>query len=161
MNSKDYYYPTVFARSLASKSYLASQLLHLFPNIYIDENSLLETQKAIDKYVNKKVLMPKKNSFLNIQDGGTSTPNLYLLYLSAKVTCITKLRRQYEKLNSNSKYMVPTWASTLIEIFKVHGIEIKHLNMIGRGDIEYIAMILQAYKLYFWSVVFFMNIHTI
>ena len=88
--SKDYYYLKVFARSLASKSYLASQLLHLFPNTYIDENSLLETQKAIDKYVNKKVLMPKKNLFLNIQDGGTSTPNLYLLYLSAKVTWITK-----------------------------------------------------------------------
>ena len=81
--SKDYYYPTVFARSLASKSYLASQLLHLFPNTCLDSSSLDETQKAIDKFVNRKVLMPKKNSYLNIQDGGTSSPHLYLLYSSA------------------------------------------------------------------------------
>ena len=51
--------------------------------------------------------------------------------------------------------MVPTWANTLIYIFEAHNIEIRHLNMIGRGDIEYIAMILKAYKLYFWSMVFY------
>ena len=51
--------------------------------------------------------------------------------------------------------MVPTWANTLIQIFEAHNIEIRHLNMIGRGDIEYIAMILKTYKLYFWSMVFY------
>ena len=98
--------------------------------------------------------MPRNNTYLNICDGGTSTPNLYLLYLSAKVTWIAKLRRQYEKVISNNCYMAPTWVCTLLEIFKVHNIEIRHLNMICRGDIEYIALILCTYKLYFWSSVF-------
>ena len=73
--SKDYYFPTVFARSLASKNYLSSQILHLFPNTLLDEDSLKDTQKSIDRYVNKKVLMPRDNTYLSFHGGGTSTPN--------------------------------------------------------------------------------------
>ena len=56
--SKDFYFPTVFARSLASKTYLSSQTLHLFPNTLITQADLVETQKVIDRYVNKMILIP-------------------------------------------------------------------------------------------------------
>ena len=43
--------------------------------------------------------MPRENTYLSINDGGTGTPNLYLLYLSSKVAWIAKLR--YDKMISN------------------------------------------------------------
>ena len=52
--AKIFYFPTVFARSLAAKTYLSSQLLHLFSNATLDELCLQDIQRQIDKYVNKK-----------------------------------------------------------------------------------------------------------
>ena len=103
--SKDFYYPTTHARSLASKTYLTSQTLHLFPNAAVDPVALDETQKLVDKYVNKKILMPRNNTYLRFHDGGTGTPNLYLMYLSSKDLWIAKLRRQYEKSVHSKKYI--------------------------------------------------------
>ena len=135
----------MFARSLASKTYLSSQTLHLFPNTSLDQAYLEETQKVIDRYVIKKILMPRDNTYLRFHDGGTSTPYLYLLYLASKVAWITKLRRQYEKSKHSKIYKVPTWASIILKIFEVHKIGVRFINMIGQGDILYIASILQTY----------------
>ena len=45
--AKRFYFPTVFARSLAAKTYLSSQLLHLFSNAFLVETCLQEIQKRL------------------------------------------------------------------------------------------------------------------
>ena len=47
--SKDAYFPATYARSLACKTYLTSQTLHLFPNAAIEKNTLDITQLLILK----------------------------------------------------------------------------------------------------------------
>ena len=78
--SKDFYFPTVFARSLASKTYLSSQTLHLFQNTTLDQIELEETQRVIDRYVNKKILMPRNNTYLRFHDGA-QVPLIYTYYI--------------------------------------------------------------------------------
>ena len=47
---------------------------------------------------------------------------------------------KYEKSLHCNSYIIPSWAVTIINIFKLHNINIKHLNVIGQGEIIYITI---------------------
>ena len=153
--AKRYYFPTVFARSLAAKTYLSSQLMHLFSNATLDEQCVQNIQKKIDKYINKEELTSRNATYLAFRDGGTGTCSLYHMYLASKVTWIAKLIRQDELTKHYRQYKIPAWADSVIRILRSYWINIAHLNIAGTGDIELIALILKKEGLKFWAGVFY------
>ena len=115
---------------------------------------MIEIQKKIDKYVNKKELTAKKATYLAFRDGGTGTCSLYHMYLASKVTWIAKLIRQDELTRYYKNYRIPAWADSVIKTLRFYGMNIAHLNIVGTGDLELIAIILKKEGLTFWAGVF-------
>ena len=152
---KRHYFPAVFARSLAAKTYLSLQLMHLFSNATLDEQCMKKIQNKIDKYVNKKEFTSRNTTYLAFRDGGTGTCSLYHMYLASKVTWIAKLMRQHELTKHYKNYRIPPWADSVIKTLRSYGVNIAHLNILGSGDIELIALVLKREGLTFWAGVFY------
>ena len=129
--------------------------MHLFSNATLDEQCMIDIQRKIDKYVNKKRLMSGKATYLAFRDGGTGTCNLYLMYLASKVTWIAKLIRQNELTKYYKNYRIPAWADPVIKTLRFYGWDVAHLNIIGTGDLELIALILRKEGLTFWAGIFY------
>ena len=77
------------------------------------------------------------------------------MYLASKVTWIAKLIRQDELTRHYKNYRIPAWADSVIKTLRSYGVNIAHLNIVGTGDIELIAIILKKEVLTFWAGVFY------
>ena len=84
-------FPLPQGRRVIANSLLTSQIAFLEYNSLWTQKELKATQNIIDKFINKKKITAQNTIYLNISDGGTSTPNLYLRSLAAKLHFWKKL----------------------------------------------------------------------
>ena len=85
------YHGNLSGRSLATSTYLQSQIAHLLANATLKEDDLIDIQRIINRFVNKKQLTSGDTIYLSKAKGGTDTPHLYSRYLSLKIGWIPKL----------------------------------------------------------------------
>ena len=93
------YFPNVFARALAAKTFLISEFQYLLPNASLSEKLFKRCQKQLSYYINKKKITKLPTYCLKFEDGGTSTTNLYFLYLATKLAWLPRLEK-YELIMS-------------------------------------------------------------
>ena len=102
-------------QSLGSKTFLISEFQYLLPNASLSEKLFKRCQKQLSYYINKKKITKSPTHYLKFEDGGTSTTNLYFLYLATKLAWIPRLER-YELIVTQQKgYRPPSWADCVIK----------------------------------------------
>ena len=124
----------------------------MLPNASLSENLFNRCQKQLSYYINKKKITKAPTFFFNFEDGGTSTTNLYFLYLATKLSWLPRLEK-YELIMSQKKgYRPPAWADYLIKILRLYNTRAKYIRAAAKGDLIKLMLIFEKFKLPFWQL---------
>ena len=150
--SNSTFFPNVFSRALAAKTFLISEFQFLLANASLSEILFKRCQKRISNYVNKKSLTKKPTYYLEFKDGGTSTTNLYFLYLSTKLAWIPKIEKYECIMKQKSGYRPPAWADYVIKILHLFNTKAKYIKSASNGDLIKLGHIFVEFRLPFWKM---------
>ena len=130
-------------RVIIANSLLSSQVTHILTCAHgLTKNKLKPTQTAILRFVNHKQLMRYDQSLLPRDRGGLGCPDLYLRYITLKLSLLNKALKTLDAPTNTTRDL--PWVVLFRDVLKTIDVRPKDLTVAGIGDL---IMISRHFKL--------------